>query len=44
MPQGPVVFYTGTELHGGGANRSNAPRLGLNFTCCLAWLRQQENQ
>ena len=44
MPQGSVLLYTGTVLHGGGANRSNAPRLGLNLTYCLAWLRQQENQ
>lgn len=44
MPQGSVLLYTGTVLHGGGANQSNAPRLGLNLTYCLAWLRQQENQ
>lgn len=23
---------------------SNAPRLGLNLTYCLGWLRQEENQ
>ncbi|MEM7466930.1 MAG: phytanoyl-CoA dioxygenase family protein [Pseudomonadota bacterium] len=44
MPQGSVLLYTGTVLHGGGANRSDKPRLGLNLTYCLAWLRQQENQ
>lgn len=44
MPKGSVLLYTGTVLHGGGANRSNEPRLGLNLTYCLAWLRQQENQ
>ena len=44
MPKGSVLLYTGTVLHGGGANRSNDPRVGLNLTYCLAWLRQQENQ
>ena len=44
MPKGSVLLYTGTVLHGGGENRSNEPRLGLNLTYCLAWLRQQENQ
>lgn len=44
MPRGSVLLYTGTVLHGGGANRSPEPRVGLNLTYCLAWLRQQENQ
>lgn len=44
MPKGSVLLYTGTVLHAGGANRSNEPRVGLNLTYCLAWLRQQENQ
>ena len=44
MTAGSVLLYTGTVLHGGGANRSDQPRLGLNLTYCLAWLRQQENQ
>ena len=44
MRKGSVLIYTGTVLHGGGENRSDAPRLGLNLTYCLAWLRQQENQ
>ncbi|MGR8947894.1 MAG: phytanoyl-CoA dioxygenase family protein [Gammaproteobacteria bacterium] len=44
MPKGSVLLYTGTVLHGGGENRSTEPRVGLNLTYCLAWLRQQENQ
>ncbi|MEM7541260.1 MAG: phytanoyl-CoA dioxygenase family protein [Pseudomonadota bacterium] len=44
MSKGSVLIYTGTVLHGGGENRSNESRLGLNLTYCLAWLRQQENQ
>lgn len=44
MTRGSVLLYTGTVLHGGGPNRSSEPRLGLNLTYCLAWLRQQENQ
>jgi ectoine hydroxylase-related dioxygenase (phytanoyl-CoA dioxygenase family) len=44
MSQGSVFFYTGSVLHHGGANHSNAPRLGLNLTYCLGWLRQEENQ
>ena len=31
-------------MHNSGANRSRAPRLGLNLTYCLGWLRQEENQ
>ena len=44
MSKGSVFFYTGSILHHGGANMSNAPRLGLNLTYCLGWLRQEENQ
>ena len=44
MSRGSVLLYTGTVLHGGGQNRSKNPRVGLNLTYCLAWLRQQENQ
>jgi ectoine hydroxylase-related dioxygenase (phytanoyl-CoA dioxygenase family) len=31
-------------FHGGGANRTDQPRLGMNLTYCLDWLRQEENQ
>ena len=44
MRRGSVLLYTGTVLHAGGANSSHKPRMGLNLTYCLAWLRQQENQ
>lgn len=44
MPAGSVLLYTGTVVHGGGANRSDAPRIGMNITYLLGWLRQEENQ
>ena len=44
MPRGSMLLYTGSVLHGGGANRSARPRVGLNITYLLAWLRQEENQ
>jgi len=44
MPKGSVLFYMGTTLHGGGANRTDKPRAGLINTYALGWLRQEENQ
>jgi len=44
MTRGSVLFYSGSVYHGGGANRSDATRIGLNITYNLAWLRQEENQ
>ena len=44
MRKGSVLLYSGTVLHSGGENRSTEPRLGLNITYCLGWLRQEENQ
>jgi hypothetical protein len=44
MTRGSVLFYSGSVYHGGGANRSNATRIGLNITYNVAWLRQEENQ
>ena len=44
MPRGSVLLYLGTTVHGGGANRSEAPRAGLINTYSLGWLRQEENQ
>ena len=44
MEKGSVLFYTGSLYHGGGANRSDAVRCGVNITYNLAWLRQEENQ
>jgi ectoine hydroxylase-related dioxygenase (phytanoyl-CoA dioxygenase family) len=44
MPRGSLLLYLGSTLHGGGANRSQAPRAGLINTYALGWLRQEENQ
>ncbi len=44
MRRGSVLFYTGSVYHGGGANRSDQTRIGINITYNLSWLRQEENQ
>lgn len=44
MPKGSVLLYLGSLYHGGGANRSPAPRRGINIGYTLSWLRQEENQ
>ena len=44
MPKGSVLFYMGSTLHGGGANRSDKSRAGIINTYSLGWLRQEENQ
>ncbi|NJN52032.1 MAG: phytanoyl-CoA dioxygenase family protein [Gammaproteobacteria bacterium] len=44
MKRGSVLFYSGSVIHSGGENKSSAPRLGMNITYCLSWLRQEENQ
>jgi ectoine hydroxylase-related dioxygenase (phytanoyl-CoA dioxygenase family) len=44
MPKGSVMLYLGSIYHGGGANRSSAPRRGVNVGYTLSWLRQEENQ
>ncbi len=44
MTKGSVLFYTGSIYHGGGANRSNNIRTGINITYNVSWLRQEENQ
>jgi len=43
MPAGSVVFFLGTTWHGGGANKSEKPRLALTHQYCEAYMRQQEN-
>jgi ectoine hydroxylase-related dioxygenase (phytanoyl-CoA dioxygenase family) len=43
MPAGSVAFYTGSIWHGGGANRTETPRLGVILEYAAAWLRPQEN-
>jgi ectoine hydroxylase-related dioxygenase (phytanoyl-CoA dioxygenase family) len=44
MPRGSVLVYTGALYHGGGANRSDQVRCGINITYNVSWLRQEENQ
>jgi ectoine hydroxylase-related dioxygenase (phytanoyl-CoA dioxygenase family) len=43
MPAGSVMFYGGDVLHGGGANRTDVPRLGVILEFVVSWLRPQEN-
>jgi hypothetical protein len=40
---GSAMFYLGSLWHGGGANQTSAPRLGVILHYCAGWLRQQEN-
>ena len=42
MPAGSVAFYVGRIWHGGGANRTDRPRLGVILEYVAAWLRAQE--
>jgi ectoine hydroxylase-related dioxygenase (phytanoyl-CoA dioxygenase family) len=44
MRKGSCLVYTGKVYHGGGANRTDTTRVGLNITYNVAWLRQEENQ
>ena len=44
MPAGSVLLYVGSLYHGGGANRSDANRTGVNVGYTVGWLRQEENQ
>jgi ectoine hydroxylase-related dioxygenase (phytanoyl-CoA dioxygenase family) len=44
MQRGSVLVYNGSVYHGGGANRSDTTRTGVNITYNLSWLRQEENQ
>jgi len=44
MTAGSVLLYSGSVFHGGGENRSDADRMGINITYSLGWLRQEENQ
>ncbi len=44
MRKGSVLVYSGSVYHGGGANRSDAVRAGINITYNRSWLRQEENQ
>ena len=44
MPAGSALVYHGSLWHGGGANRSGAPRLGVVVNYCAGFLRQEECQ
>lgn len=44
MPRGSLLVYVGTLWHGGGANRTDRVRVGVNINYNRGWLRQQENQ
>ncbi len=44
MPAGSVMFFLGSLYHGGGANTTERPRLGVILEYTAGWLRQQENQ
>lgn len=44
MPRGSVLLFSGSVIHGGGANRTENSRIGVNLDYCLGWLRQEENQ
>lgn len=43
VPAGACIFFHGTLLHRGGANRSAAPRLAFSNQYCAPWARTQEN-
>jgi len=43
MSPGSALFYLGSLWHGGGANQTGKPRLGVILEYASGWLRQQEN-
>jgi ectoine hydroxylase-related dioxygenase (phytanoyl-CoA dioxygenase family) len=43
MPAGSVMFFRGSVFHGGGANTTDRPRLGVILEYCSSWVRPQEN-
>ena len=44
MRAGSALVYHGSLWHGGGANRSHTPRLGVVVNYCAGFLRQEECQ
>ena len=44
MTAGSVFIYTGSVMHGGGANQTSENRLGVFLHYAPNWLRQEENQ
>jgi ectoine hydroxylase-related dioxygenase (phytanoyl-CoA dioxygenase family) len=43
MPAGSAMIYLGGLWHGGGANQTERPRLGVILEYVVSWLRPQEN-
>jgi ectoine hydroxylase-related dioxygenase (phytanoyl-CoA dioxygenase family) len=43
MTPGSAMFYLGSLWHGGGANLTSRPRLGVILEYVVSWLRPQEN-
>ena len=43
MSPGSAMFYLGSLWHGGGANQTGQPRLGVILEYAAGWLRPQEN-
>jgi ectoine hydroxylase-related dioxygenase (phytanoyl-CoA dioxygenase family) len=44
MPRGSVLVWHGSLWHGGGANTTDEPRVGIAMNYCAGYIRQQENQ
>jgi ectoine hydroxylase-related dioxygenase (phytanoyl-CoA dioxygenase family) len=44
MPKGSVLVWHGSLWHGGGANTTDTPRIGVAMNYCAGYVRQQENQ
>jgi len=44
MRKGSVLVFDGSIWHGGGANRTDARRVGIAMNYCAGFIRQQENQ
>ncbi len=44
MDRGDVLVWHGSLWHGGGANTTDADRVGIAVNYCAGWVRQQENQ
>ena len=43
MPAGSLLLYSGNLWHGGGANHTDKPRLGVVLHYAASWLRPVEN-
>ncbi len=42
-PAGSAILFLGSLFHGGGANNTQRPRLGVIIEYCAGWVRPQEN-